>query len=252
MSPRARHTASSLPSKAPGSSSACQRAATGPGLKAVRWASRLLDQLDVRRVAKPLLRRLRDDVGETVNLAILRDGSLVYVDILESPSPFRTADSGSAPSPPSMRPRSASRWRFTSSRPGWRRSSGRSRTATSPPRPPRPGPSSTSASTRPAATATRPTWRRSSRRRLRRRASAGPRRAHRRDQRVRTPRPDDRRADGAGWPRGARGGRGGRRTALMDRSRRLTPRGRRTARGDRSGTGPDPRPMAGRTRARCP
>ena len=99
MSPRARHTASSPPSKAPASSSACQRAATGPAIEAVRWASRLLDQLDVRRVASPLLRRLRDDVGETVNLAILRDGSLVYVDILESPSPFRMADSVGAIAP---------------------------------------------------------------------------------------------------------------------------------------------------------
>ncbi len=70
-----------------------------PGIEAVRWASRLLDQLDVRRVASPLLRRLRDDVGETVNLAILRDGSLVYVDILESPSPFRMADSVGAIAP---------------------------------------------------------------------------------------------------------------------------------------------------------
>jgi IclR family acetate operon transcriptional repressor len=64
-----------------------------PGIEAVRWASRLLDRLDVRRVASPLLQRLRDDVKETVNLAILREGSLVYVDILESPSPFRMADS---------------------------------------------------------------------------------------------------------------------------------------------------------------
>jgi DNA-binding IclR family transcriptional regulator len=50
-------------------------------------------------VASPLLRRLRDDVGETVNLAILREESLVYVDILESPSPFRMADSVGAIAP---------------------------------------------------------------------------------------------------------------------------------------------------------
>jgi len=70
-----------------------------PGIEAVRWASRLLDRLDVRRVASPLLLQLRDDVGETVNLAILREESLVYVDILESPSPFRMADSVGAIAP---------------------------------------------------------------------------------------------------------------------------------------------------------
>ena len=62
------------------------------GAEAVRWASLLLAQLDVRTVAGPMLRQLRDETGETVNLAVLRDDSLVYVDILESPSPFRMAD----------------------------------------------------------------------------------------------------------------------------------------------------------------
>lgn len=63
-----------------------------PGIEAVRWASQLLGRLEVRTVAGPLMRSLRDETGETVNLAILREGSLVYVDILESPSPFRMAD----------------------------------------------------------------------------------------------------------------------------------------------------------------
>ena len=62
------------------------------GIEAVRWASQLLGQLDVRRVAAPTLRQLRDETGETVNLAILRESSLVYVDILESPAAFRMAD----------------------------------------------------------------------------------------------------------------------------------------------------------------
>jgi DNA-binding IclR family transcriptional regulator len=62
------------------------------GVEAMRLASRLLAGLDVRTVALPALKRLRDETGETVNLAILRDSSLVYVEILESPAAFRMAD----------------------------------------------------------------------------------------------------------------------------------------------------------------
>jgi DNA-binding IclR family transcriptional regulator len=62
------------------------------GVEAIRWASRLLAGIDVRSVAMPTLRELRDETGETVNLAILRDTSLVYVEILESPAAFRMAD----------------------------------------------------------------------------------------------------------------------------------------------------------------
>jgi DNA-binding IclR family transcriptional regulator len=62
------------------------------GVEAIRWASRLLAGVDVRSAALPTLRRLRDETGETVNLAILRDTSLVYVEILESPAAFRMAD----------------------------------------------------------------------------------------------------------------------------------------------------------------
>ena len=62
------------------------------GVEAIRWASRLLAGLDVRTVALPTLRRLREETGETVNLALLRDSGLVYVEILESPAAFRMAD----------------------------------------------------------------------------------------------------------------------------------------------------------------
>jgi DNA-binding IclR family transcriptional regulator len=62
------------------------------GVEAIRWASRLLAGLDVRTVALPTLRRLRAETGETVNLALLRDSNLVYVEILESPAAFRMAD----------------------------------------------------------------------------------------------------------------------------------------------------------------
>ena len=62
------------------------------GVEAIRWASRLLAGLDVRTVAMPTLRQLREETGETVNLALLRDNGLVYVEILESPAAFRMAD----------------------------------------------------------------------------------------------------------------------------------------------------------------
>ena len=61
------------------------------GAGAIRWASQLLGQLDVRTVAEPTLRRLRDETGETVNLAVLRDTSLIYV---EDPGQSLTAANG--------------------------------------------------------------------------------------------------------------------------------------------------------------
>ena len=62
------------------------------GIEAIRWASQLLAHLDVRTVAGPILRQLREGTGETVNLAILRENRLVYIEILESPAAFRMAD----------------------------------------------------------------------------------------------------------------------------------------------------------------
>lgn len=62
------------------------------GVGAVRWATQLLAQLDVRTVALPILRWLRDETGETVNLAVLREASLVYIEVVESAAAFRMAD----------------------------------------------------------------------------------------------------------------------------------------------------------------
>ncbi|OGN82111.1 MAG: hypothetical protein A2X23_08645 [Chloroflexi bacterium GWC2_73_18] len=62
------------------------------GLEAVRWAMQLMAQLDVRTTAAPYLRQLWERTGETANLALLREGRLVYVEILESALPFRMAD----------------------------------------------------------------------------------------------------------------------------------------------------------------
>jgi IclR family acetate operon transcriptional repressor len=62
------------------------------GVGAVRWAINLVAQLDVRTVALPTLRWLRDETGETVNLALLREANLVYVEVLESAEAFRMAE----------------------------------------------------------------------------------------------------------------------------------------------------------------
>jgi IclR family transcriptional regulator, KDG regulon repressor len=50
------------------------------GLKLVERASAMLDQVQVRRVALPYLQELRDTWNETVNLAILDSGDVVYVE----------------------------------------------------------------------------------------------------------------------------------------------------------------------------
>lgn len=63
-----------------------------PGPSAYQWATKLLDQLDVRSVAAPGLRRLWRDTAESVNLALLRDTELVYVEALESPGMLRTVE----------------------------------------------------------------------------------------------------------------------------------------------------------------
>lgn len=63
-----------------------------PGREAVRWASRIIAGLDVRAAALPTMHRLQAETGETVNLALIRGTTLLYVEILESPSSFRMAD----------------------------------------------------------------------------------------------------------------------------------------------------------------
>ena len=71
------------------------RAPTGgyqPGPRAYQWAAKLLDQLDVRAVAAPGLHSLWSETGESVNLALLHDTKLVYVDALESPGLLRTVE----------------------------------------------------------------------------------------------------------------------------------------------------------------
>jgi IclR family transcriptional regulator, KDG regulon repressor len=59
------------------------------GLKVTELARRMLSGRRLVSVARPHLVRLRDQFDETMNLAILEDGELIYVEILESNHVFR-------------------------------------------------------------------------------------------------------------------------------------------------------------------
>jgi PcaR/PcaU/PobR family beta-ketoadipate pathway transcriptional regulator len=50
-----------------------------PGLKAVSLAHSALSSRELPELALPYLRRLRDDIGETVNMGLLDDTEVVYV-----------------------------------------------------------------------------------------------------------------------------------------------------------------------------
>lgn len=57
------------------------------GLKLFEHASNL--RRDVKQVAQPYMRRLQQRFNETVNLAVLHNGEVLYIDLLESSRPFR-------------------------------------------------------------------------------------------------------------------------------------------------------------------
>jgi len=57
------------------------------GFRVLRMGLRVLDRLDVRRVAQPLLRELNQRTQETVHLAILRGDHAVSIEKMISPQP---------------------------------------------------------------------------------------------------------------------------------------------------------------------
>jgi DNA-binding IclR family transcriptional regulator len=57
------------------------------GLKLFEHASNM--RRDVKQVAQPFMRKLQARFNETVNLAVLHGGEVLYVDLLESSRPFR-------------------------------------------------------------------------------------------------------------------------------------------------------------------
>jgi len=59
------------------------------GFKFLQIGSRILQEMDLRRVARPFLEKLGDRTHETVHLMILNRGTGVYVDVVESPQRTR-------------------------------------------------------------------------------------------------------------------------------------------------------------------
>lgn len=59
------------------------------GLHLVGLSSSILENLDIRKVARPQLNRLGTDTGETVHLAVMEGAEMVYLDKVESIHPVR-------------------------------------------------------------------------------------------------------------------------------------------------------------------
>ena len=55
--------------------------------RVLRMGLRVLDGLDFRRVAQPLLRQLNEQTKETVHLAILQEGRAISIEKFDSPQP---------------------------------------------------------------------------------------------------------------------------------------------------------------------
>jgi IclR family acetate operon transcriptional repressor len=65
-----------------------RRYALGPGLHGLTRSVR--STVDLIAAARPAMRALWDEFGETVNLGLLNNGRILYVDILESAAGLRT------------------------------------------------------------------------------------------------------------------------------------------------------------------
>ncbi|MBA2521494.1 MAG: IclR family transcriptional regulator [Chloroflexia bacterium] len=61
------------------------------GVRLVVVGQRALRSLDLRHRARPVLEELHARFGETVNLAVLNQGTVVYIDMVESAHSLRTA-----------------------------------------------------------------------------------------------------------------------------------------------------------------
>ena len=56
------------------------------GIKFLNLSSAILDRMDVRKIARPLLEDLCANTGEVVHLSILSSGQAVYIDKVENPN----------------------------------------------------------------------------------------------------------------------------------------------------------------------
>jgi IclR family KDG regulon transcriptional repressor len=62
-----------------------------PGIRLMQFAYLMLEQNDLRRYAAPFLRRLWEQYRETVDLAVLDNAEVVYLEVLESPQRVKLA-----------------------------------------------------------------------------------------------------------------------------------------------------------------
>lgn len=62
-----------------------------PGIRLLQVASLSLEHNDLRRIAAPFLRLLGDQSLETVDLAIVDDTEVIYLDVIESPQRVKLA-----------------------------------------------------------------------------------------------------------------------------------------------------------------
>lgn len=73
-----------------------QETATGRyrlGHRVLVLSSAYLEHCDLRETARPYLRRLAEEHGETVHLVVMDDGQVVYVDKIDSPQSIRMVSS---------------------------------------------------------------------------------------------------------------------------------------------------------------
>ncbi|MFB0506830.1 MAG: IclR family transcriptional regulator [Thermodesulfobacteriota bacterium] len=61
------------------------------GFKFLEIGRVILDNIDIRRIARGYLRELHDECKETVHLAILRNGKVVYIDKIDTPGGLSSA-----------------------------------------------------------------------------------------------------------------------------------------------------------------
>ncbi|MGQ0551207.1 MAG: IclR family transcriptional regulator [Armatimonadota bacterium] len=69
------------------------------GSNSLRFGYATMPHTPLSEVALPHMRRLLDRFGETLNLGVLRDGEVLYLEMLESPHSFRMAASLGSRSP---------------------------------------------------------------------------------------------------------------------------------------------------------
>ena len=67
----------------------CETSRYKLGLKILELAGQLLEEIDIRKIARPVLEKLVSECNETAHLVILEKNRIVYIDKVESSNPIR-------------------------------------------------------------------------------------------------------------------------------------------------------------------